>query len=118
SLAQVIGALGFRLWTSPILALLMLAVVPPVAMGGVLYGRRVRKLSRDVQDALASASEVAEEAISGIRTVRSFTAEQAEGVRYAGKVRHAYQLAKKRVHARASSVLVGRFARYAPAALV
>jgi len=118
SLAQVIGALGFLLWTSPILTLLMLAVVPPVAMGGVLYGRRVRKLSRDVQDALASASEVAEEAISGIRTVRSFTAEQAEGVRYAGKVRHAYQLAKKRVYAGASFMAVGSFAAYAAAALV
>ena len=113
SLAQVIGALGFLLWTSPILTLLMLAVVPPVAMGGVLYGRRVRKLSRDVQDALASASEVAEEAISGIRTVRSFTAEQAEGVRYAGKVRHAYQLAKKRVYAGSSFMAVGSFAAYA-----
>src|SRR5207244_9674996 len=53
SLAQVIGALGFLLWTSPILPLLMLAVVPPVAMGGVLCRRRARMRSRDVQAGLA-----------------------------------------------------------------
>ncbi|MCA1829672.1 MAG: ATP-binding cassette domain-containing protein [Myxococcales bacterium] len=118
SLAQVVGALGFLVWTSPVLTLLMLAVVPPVAIGAMIYGRRVRKLSRDVQDALASASEVAEEAISGIRTVRSFTAEQAEGVRYAGKVRHAYELAKKRVYAGASFIAAASFAAYAAAAFV
>src|SRR5437879_219561 len=97
SLAQIVGGIGFLLWTSPVLTALMLAVVPPIALGGVLYGRRVRKLSRDVQDALANANEVAEEAISGIRTVRSFAAETAEAARYSGKVQHAYQLAKKRV---------------------
>jgi ATP-binding cassette subfamily B protein len=118
SLAQVVGALAFLFWTSPVLTLLMLAVVPPVAIGGMVYGRRVRKLSRDVQDALASASEVAEEAISGIRTVRSFTAEKAETVRYGDKVRHAYELAKKRVIAGASFTAAGSFAAYAAAALV
>jgi len=71
SLAQVLGGIGFLLWTSPLLTGLMLAVVPAIAVGAVLYGRRIRKLSREVQDALAAAAEVAEEAISGIRTVRS-----------------------------------------------
>ena len=96
----------------------MLAVVPPIALGGVLYGRRVRKLSRDVQDALASANEVAEEAISGIRTVRSFAAEGAESARYAGRVAHSYRLAKKRVLAGASFMAAGSFGAYAAAALV
>ena len=118
SLAQIAGGIGFLLWTSPILTLLMLAVVPPVALGAVLYGRRVRKLSRDVQDALAAAGETAEEAISGIRTVRSFAAEKAEGERYRGKIQHAYQIAKKRVVAGASFMAAGSSAAYAAAALV
>ena len=41
--------------TSPLLTALMLSVVPAVAMGAVIYGRRVRRLARDVQDALAAA---------------------------------------------------------------
>ena len=118
SLAQIVGGVGFLLWTSPVLTALMLAVVPPIALGGVLYGRRVRKLSRDVQDALAGASEVAEEAISGIRTVRSFAAEKAESSRYEGKVAHAYGLAKKRVYAGAWFIAAGSFGAYTAAALV
>jgi ATP-binding cassette subfamily B protein len=118
SAVQILGGIGFLLWTSPVLTALMLAVVPPIALFGVLYGRKVRKLSRDVQDALASANEVAEEAISGIRTVRSFTAEQAETARYATRTNHAYALAKKRVLAGASFMAAGSFAAYAAAALV
>jgi len=116
--AQVVGGIGFLLWTSPVLTALMLAVVPAVAVGAVVYGRRIRKLSREVQDALAGASEVAEEAISGIRTVRSFAAEKTEGERYAGKVRHSYALAKKRAFAGASFMAAASFAGYAAAALV
>ena len=97
SLAQIVGGLAFLFWTSPTLTALMLAVVPPIALGGVLYGRRVRKLSREVQDALAAAGETAEEAISGIRTVRSFAAETAEAQRYAQRIGASYALAKKRV---------------------
>ncbi|HZR10353.1 MAG TPA: ABC transporter transmembrane domain-containing protein, partial [Myxococcales bacterium] len=118
SAAQIVGGIGFLLWTSPVLTALMLAVVPPIALFGVIYGRRVRKLARDVQDALASANEVAEEAISGIRTVRSFTAEPAEGARYAVRTRRAYALAKKRVFAGASFMAAASFAAYAAAALV
>jgi ATP-binding cassette subfamily B protein len=99
SLAQVAGGIGFLLWTSPVLTLLMLAVVPPVALGAVLYGRRLRKLSKEVQDAIAAGGEVAEEAISGIRTVRSFAAEPAEVKRYAKQMWRAFGLARSRAYA-------------------
>jgi ABC transporter fused permease/ATP-binding protein len=93
----IIGGIAMLLWTSPRLSALMLCLVPPVAVGAVMYGRRVRALSRDVQDALASASDVAEETIGGIRTVRSFAVEQAEAVRYASAVDRAFQIARRRV---------------------
>lgn len=93
---QVLGALAMLLYTSPRLTLMMLAVVPPVAIGAVVYGRRVRKLSREVQDSLARASEVAEESLAGIRTVRSFAAEEMEATRYGGAVQHSYELARQR----------------------
>ena len=54
------GALGLLVYTSPILTALMLVVVPPVALGAVIYGRRIRRLSGQVQKALAAASHVAE----------------------------------------------------------
>ena len=101
----VIGGIGALVWTSPKLTAVMLLVVPPVAVGAVLYGRRVRKLSREVQDALASASEVAEETIGGMRTVRSFAAEAAEVARYGRAVERSFQLA--RVRAVTGGVFVG-----------
>ena len=70
SAVQAVGGVGFLVYTSARLTALMLAVVPAVALGAVTYGRRVRRLARDVQDALAGAGEVAEESIAGIRTVQ------------------------------------------------
>jgi ABC transporter fused permease/ATP-binding protein len=92
----IIGGIAMLVWTSPRLAALMLTLVPPVAVGAVLYGRRVRALSRDVQDALAAASNVAEETIAGVRTVRSFASENAEAKRYAAVVDRSFQLARRR----------------------
>jgi len=66
------------LYISPKLTLLMLGVVPPVAMGAAVYGRYIKKLSRQTQDALSSATKVAEEKISNIRTVRAFAQEEKE----------------------------------------
>ncbi len=63
---------------SPQLALVSLGVVPPVAMWAVWMGRRVRKASKEVQDALANSTHVAEERISNIRTVRAFAKESQE----------------------------------------
>jgi ATP-binding cassette subfamily B protein len=94
--ATVIGGVGALFYTAPSLTLVMLVVVPPVAIGAVLYGRRVRALSREVQDALAIASDVAEETIGGVRTVRSFAAEKLEAERYAGAVDRSFQLARTR----------------------
>jgi ABC transporter fused permease/ATP-binding protein len=116
--ATVVGGIVFLLFTSPILTLLMLAVVPPLAVGGVWYGRRLRKLSKEVQDALASANEVAEEAISGIRTVRSFVAEPAEVKRYNAQTQRSFQLAKKRSLAGGAFTGVAQTGAFCAAALV
>ena len=118
TLAQAIGGIGFLLYTSPILTALMLAVVPAIAVGAVVYGRRIRKLSKEVQDSLAASSEVAEETISGIRTVRSFAAEASEVRRYAERVQHSFELAKKRAYAGSGFMAFASFAGYAAAALV
>lgn len=90
------GAIGILIWTSWKLALLMLAVVPVIAIGAGWYGRILRGISRNVQDAFATANSVAEESIGGIRTVRSFARESHEYQRYQNSIEEAFQLAKKR----------------------
>jgi ATP-binding cassette subfamily B protein len=116
--ASVAGGVAFLFVTSPRLTLLMLAVVPPIALGAVAYGRRVRKLSREVQDALAVSSEVAEEALGGIRTVRSFTAEPSEVKRYAAAVMRSFGLARTRAVIAATFMGVTSFAAFAALAAV
>jgi len=93
------GGLTLLFVTSPRLTVVMLLVVPPVAVGAVAYGRRVRALARRYQDALADASHVAEESLSAIRTVRAFVAEDAERARYKRAVDDAYDAARRRAYA-------------------
>ena len=118
NLMAVLGGLSLLFWTSPRLTLMMLLVVPPVALTAVSYGRRVRKLSREVQDALARSNEVAEESLSGVRTVRSFAAESREVGRYKAAVADALKLARKRAYMSATFMGIASFAAYAAGAAV
>ncbi len=77
-----VGGLALLVYTSPKLALIMLVIVPPIAFGATVFGRRIRLAARQAQDSLAEASIVAEETISGLRTVRSFVQEGFEKKRY------------------------------------
>jgi ATP-binding cassette subfamily B protein len=102
---QVVGGLALLVFTSPRLTGVMLLVVPAVAIGAVVYGRKIRALAKRYQDALADAGHVAEESLSAIRTVRAFAAEEAEAARYAGEVDRAFALARRR--AGAAAVFIG-----------
>jgi ABC transporter fused permease/ATP-binding protein len=118
SFASAAGGLCFLVYTSPMLTLVMLSVVPPVVLGAVAYGRRVRKLSRDVQDALARGSEIAEETLAGIRTVRAFAAETTEIRRYGDAVFESFRLARRLAGMAGVFTGVASFAAYGAAALV
>lgn len=115
---QVVGALAILIWTSWHLTLVMLAVVPLVAIGTGIYSRSLRKVSKRVQDALAQASEVAEETLAGIRTVRAFDGEACEVKRYSEAVEQSFVLAKHR--ARLVAFFMGgvSFASYSAIAAV
>ena len=96
NLLQAIGGIAVLFFTSFDLALVMVIAVPAVVGIAVYYGRRVRKLSRKVQDKLAESTSVAEEGIAGIRTVRSFAAEDATRDRYDEAVEESFSAAKHR----------------------
>ncbi len=97
NVAGAIGGLAMMIYTSPKLALTMLLVVPPVAFGAGIFGRRIRGFSKKSQDALAQASTVAEETISGMRTVRSFAQENFEKARYNSSLVQSLASARGRV---------------------
>ena len=97
NMVMVVGGLGLLVVSSPRLTILMLALVPPVALGAVIVGRRLSKLSKKAQDALARANEAAEESIAGIRTVRSFAREEAEADRYSERIWESFAVSRRRV---------------------
>ena len=85
-LATVIGGIALMMATSTELALQVLIIVPPLSFSAVWFARRVRAISRAVQDAAAVSNDVAEESLSGIRIVRAFTGEQRQSKRYSEAV--------------------------------
>jgi ATP-binding cassette subfamily B protein len=115
---MLIGGVGMLTWMSPQLTLIAMAVVPVVAAAASLLGRSIRALSKRAQDAAAEATQVAEEVIGGVRTVRAFAREPAEVERYGTAVWRSYSLAAKRAAAMASFGAVATFAGYSSVALV
>ncbi len=116
--AMVVGGLGMLFWTSARLTLVMLTVVPAIAIGAVAYGRRVRKLSREVQDAVGEGGSIAEESLSNVRTVRAFAAEATERLRYEQAVERGFSLAKRRTRLSGAFMGVATTAGFGAVALV
>ena len=96
------GALVIIIVTDWRLTLFMFALIPAVMGFGILFGRRLRKLSESVQDQLADATTVVEESIGGIRVVKSFTREDYETRRFTLSIDETVRLAIRRI--RLSSV--------------
>uniref|UniRef100_A0A452HCY5 ATP-binding cassette sub-family B member 10, mitochondrial n=1 Tax=Gopherus agassizii TaxID=38772 RepID=A0A452HCY5_9SAUR len=99
--AQASIGVGMMFFVSPKLAAFVLSVVPPLAFIAVIYGRYLRKLTRMTQDSLAEATQLAEERIGNIRTVRAFGQEMTEMEKYTSKVDYVLQLAKREALAQA-----------------
>jgi ABC-type multidrug transport system fused ATPase/permease subunit len=98
--------LALLTYTSPQLTVFMLAVLPVVVVLAVVFGSRIRKYSKKVQDASAESNAVVEEALQGIATVKAFSGESFEWRRYETRTNTVAQLAIK------SGILRGAFASF------
>jgi ATP-binding cassette, subfamily B, bacterial MsbA len=82
----LIGGIVLLTLMQPRLTLTALGVVPLVIGSALFFGRRLRRMTVGVQDRVAEATAVAEEAFSQIRTVQSFVQEPAERERYGERI--------------------------------
>ena len=71
----IVGGIAFLLFISWKLALIMLGTVPVMAIIAVIFGRFIRRLSKEAQDFTAQSNTIIEEALTGISNVKSFTNE-------------------------------------------
>lgn len=80
-------------FTSLRLTLVMLSTFPVAVIAAMVFGKYIRRLSKQTQDALADANVVAEETLQGIQAVKSFTNEGYEASRYSSAMSEVVQLA-------------------------
>lgn len=78
----IIGGIAFLAYTSLELTMIMLLIVPVVAVFAVIFGRYIRKISKETQDRIADSNTIVEETLAGIANVKAFANEMFETVRY------------------------------------
>jgi len=89
------GGITFLVIVSPRLTLTLLLMMPVLVVTGVIFGRFIRKLSRQAQDKLAESNTVVEETLQGIASVKAFVNEAFEAARYDKNLRDVVKLAVK-----------------------
>ena len=101
-----VGGLAMMFFTSvklsSIIIVLLFAVIAPI----IVFGRRVRTLSRDSQDRIADASAVAGEILNAMPTVQAYTHEKIESDRFSASVERAFATAIRRIRARSLLTVV------------
>jgi subfamily B ATP-binding cassette protein MsbA len=96
----LIGGVVILTYMQPRLTFTALGVVPVVVGSAFYFGRRLRRMTTGVQDKVAEATAVAEEALSQIRTVQSFVQEPAERQRYGDRISASVRAALRRAEVR------------------
>lgn len=101
NMLNLIGGIIMLFITNPALTAMVMLVVPVVVVPILVFGRRVRKLSRASQDRVADVGAFAEETINAMSTVQAFTHETVDRRRFATEVTNAFDTAVVRIRMRA-----------------
>jgi subfamily B ATP-binding cassette protein MsbA len=78
----VIGLLAYALYLNWQLSLIVFLIMPPTALIIGYFSRRMRRLSRSVQDSIGDITRVVQEAINGNREIKIFGGEDYEAQRF------------------------------------
>lgn len=95
SFVKAMGMFIFMFGMSWKLSLVTIMGFPYIGVVSKLYGEYYKKLTKEVQTALAQANKVAEETLSAMRTVRSFANEDQECDSYYSRLQEMFCLNKK-----------------------
>ena len=106
NLFMLVGGIVMLIITSPLLAGYILVTLVLVIAPILIFGRRVRKLSRESQDRVADSSALAGEVLNAMPTVQSYTQETRESSRFNVSVETAFETALSRIRARSFLTVV------------
>jgi subfamily B ATP-binding cassette protein MsbA len=97
SVLSLVGSVLVLFLLSPRLLVVILVLAPAVVVVAAIFARPLRRLSTRVQDSIAASTTTAEEALSGIRVVKSFGREEWERHRYGEDLRGVVSMATRLV---------------------
>ncbi len=117
SMLLIVGLIAIAA-TSLQLSGIMLATVPVFMLAAVIFGRKVRRFSREAQDRLAETATVVEETLTGIANVKAFGNEAYEQRRYATGLAGYLAVILKTARSRAALVAFIIFAIFGAIVLV
>lgn len=106
NLAMLIGGIILLFITNPKLTAIVMIAVPLVIAPILIFGRRVRRLSRQSQDRVADVGSYVGEILGQIKIVQAFNHQPQDQARFAAVVENAFAIAKKRVQQRAWLIAV------------
>ena len=109
----LLGGMVFLLVTSAKLTGLVLLIVPAVIVPIVVMGRKLRRLSRENQDWIATSSGKAAEALQAAQTVQAFTHLAQSRAEFAAVTEKSYASAKERIGTRAAMTVIVIFLVFA-----
>lgn len=113
NILTLVGGIIILFVLNPVLTGAMLAVVPALVIAASVWGRIIRKLSRQAQDELAQANGALQEGLAAIDTVQAFTREDHEVERYGRAIATTFDLFVKRIMARSWFMSLSTFFAFA-----
>jgi ATP-binding cassette subfamily B protein len=106
SLIMLIGGVIFLFFTNVKLTAIVIAALPLVVVPILLFGRRVRALSRQSQDRVADVGSYVGETLGQIKTVQAYNHQQQDKLRFAETAEAAFNTARQRIRQRAALISV------------
>ncbi|VVM81186.1 Lipid A export ATP-binding/permease protein MsbA [Pseudomonas fluorescens] len=101
NLLMVIGGIILLFITNPKLTSIVVIALPLVIAPILIFGRRVRSLSRLSQDRIADIGSYVSETLGQIKTVQAYNHQAQDEQRFAVTVEEAFNTARKRIFQRA-----------------
>ncbi|WP_411741285.1 ABC transporter transmembrane domain-containing protein [Pseudomonas sp. GL-RE-29] len=101
NLLMVIGGIVLLFITNPKLTSIVVVALPLVIAPILIFGRRVRSLSRLSQDRIADIGSYVSETLGQIKTVQAYNHQAQDEQRFAVTVEEAFNTARKRIFQRA-----------------
>lgn len=101
ALVMSVGSASMLLYTSPALAAVSVCTLPPIFVSARYVGRQLQEKQQQVQELQAKATSLAEQALSGVTTVKQFNGEGYESHQYSKSIAKAHRTAMETAHMQA-----------------